>query len=212
MMRLPEGVVGDALFLGDNREHRLWLERRLSKVGPAAPYALWIGMNPSVAGANEDDMTVRKEWIFTCNYGLSRYVKMNVGTYVCTDPTKLPLGLLTHPSNDDALRCALPNAAAIVMATASFLPCWRWRCCGYWLSCVTANDPFFAWAVLPTVHRDIPAASATTQCWWSSSCEHAHLGPLSKANFGRADDLLHAAVPAVWKPVPVARSAKELAL
>jgi hypothetical protein len=118
MMRLPDGIIGDALFLGDNREHRLWLERRLESVPRDAPYGLWIGMNPSVAGANEDDMTVRKEWTFTrLSLNLSRYVKMNVGTYICTDPSRLPLGLLTHPANDGALRSALPNAAAIVMAT-----------------------------------------------------------------------------------------------
>ena len=123
MMRLPEGVVGDALFLGYNHEHRLWLQRRLSKTDPMASYALWIGMNPSIAGADEDDMTVRKEWGFTRTaLKLSRYLKVNVGTYICTDPLKLPPGLLTHPSNDDLIRCALPNAAAIVIATGVVPP------------------------------------------------------------------------------------------
>ena len=54
------------------------------------PFALWIGMNPSVAGANVNDPTVAREVKYTAErLKLTRYVKVNVADYRATDPKRL---------------------------------------------------------------------------------------------------------------------------
>lgn len=125
---LPAGVSGTAEFRGDNREHRLTLERVW---GEATAYALWLGMNPSGAESDVDDLTVLKEQRWTRNMHLSaslshlglaqplcRYIKMNVGTYRWTDSTsldqiKVPL---VHPDNLPLTRTLAAEAAVIVLA------------------------------------------------------------------------------------------------
>lgn len=87
-MGLLPGVRGSALLTGVNGEHRLQLGRDWGDEG--APFALWVGMNPSGADASHDDLTVRKEQVWTQTVlGLSSYVKMNFGTYRATQPSAL---------------------------------------------------------------------------------------------------------------------------
>lgn len=83
---LPEGVTGGAEFNMDGT-HRHLLTRRWSD-GPR--YALWLGLNPSVARDDMDDPTMVREtkltrlW-FTVDY----LVKMNVLDICMTKPANL---------------------------------------------------------------------------------------------------------------------------
>jgi hypothetical protein len=121
--RLPmlDGVVGDAEFSECGR-YRLWLSRAWEEP-PDAPYsyALWIGMNPSVAEADVDDPTIRREIAFTKAMGISGYVKCNVMDYRATDPKVL---LSVTPRSDDNLRCIFEHAeyAARVILAYGALP------------------------------------------------------------------------------------------
>jgi len=51
-LRLKPDVIADAVFY-DNRRYRPILTRRWTD-DPSAPFVLWIGMNPSVAGFTPD--------------------------------------------------------------------------------------------------------------------------------------------------------------
>ena len=115
---LPLGVVGFAEFAGDRREHRLTLERRTVDAPPCAPFVLHCGMNPSTAGAELDDMTVYKDWVYTQRWGFGRMFKVNVGSFVSTDPDGLnmPGVLVNHPSNHDKIRVLASYAARLVIA------------------------------------------------------------------------------------------------
>lgn len=54
------------------------------------PYALWIGMNPSTAGAQVNDPTVSREIAYTRDVlKLRCYLKCNVMDYRATDPKTL---------------------------------------------------------------------------------------------------------------------------
>lgn len=112
---LLPGVKGSALF--PNPNHRLHLER--SWEGPGTGYALHIGCNPSVAGADRDDLTVRKDQEFTKRLGLSRMYKCNVGTFVSTDPRGLsaPSVVVCHADNLQTIRDLAAQAVRIIIAT-----------------------------------------------------------------------------------------------
>lgn len=91
-LRLPEGMDGFATFIGDRKQFRTHLVRWWGDLieRAADKYALWIGMNPSVAGWDFNDPTVAREVKYTRErLGLSRYVKMNVMDYRSTDPKAL---------------------------------------------------------------------------------------------------------------------------
>jgi len=81
------GVTGAAEFSACGR-YRYWLSRDWSG-DTGTPFALWIGMNPSVAEAEIDDPTIRREIEFTKRLGLQRYVKANVMDYRATSPKRL---------------------------------------------------------------------------------------------------------------------------
>lgn len=116
-MRMLPGVVGAADFAGYSNEHRITLERDWSGT-LGAPFALWVGMNPSCADALVDDMTIRKEQHFTKLIGFSRMVKVNVASYRCTDPLKLPTGIeLSHPRNHASIKYLSGVARVVIMAT-----------------------------------------------------------------------------------------------
>ncbi len=87
-IRLASGMVGDARFHGERDEYRLWLSRHWGD--PDAPYALWIGMNPSTADALVDDPTVAREVAYTRDtLKLTRYVKANMLDIRLTDSKEL---------------------------------------------------------------------------------------------------------------------------
>ena len=114
------GVRGDALFAGEQLEHRLWLERRWDDLlGKTDDYALWLGMNPSRARSDVDDLTIRKEQVFTGNVlKLQRMYKVNVGTYCCTNPAELPGDVpLMHHENFRTIMDLATKARVVVIAT-----------------------------------------------------------------------------------------------
>ncbi len=115
---LLPGVVGNALFLGLRMEHRIYLERRPAGTSDSYPYLLNIGMNPSAAGNDMDDITVRKDQEFAKRRGFDRMIKMNVGTYICTQPRDLdrPGIVVNHPENLLLIREYAGFASKIIIA------------------------------------------------------------------------------------------------
>lgn len=99
-------------------DHRLWLKRSWSE-DDDPPFALHIGMNPSMAGKDVDDLTVRKDQQFTRLMGLSAMVKCNLGTLVSTDPNGLlsPGTVICHPENLATIMGFAERAARIIIAT-----------------------------------------------------------------------------------------------
>lgn len=88
---LQKGVRGAATFHGDGGCYRSMLWRELGEPEEEPrPFALWIGMNPSVAAGDVDDPTVRMEWEYTLGMlGLRGYRKANVADYCATKPKAL---------------------------------------------------------------------------------------------------------------------------
>lgn len=110
---LLDGIRGDAYF--PTPDHRLWLKRWWNE---APDFALHIGMNPSMAGADTDDLTVRKDQEFTRRMGLSRLVKCNIGTFISTDPNGLTSApSVCHSDNVGLILTFAEKATRIVIAT-----------------------------------------------------------------------------------------------
>ena len=90
-LAMLRGMRGGATFCGADGgpgdTHRPLLWREWGAEG--APYALFCGMNPSIAGAEIDDPTVRREITRTMGWGLTSYRKVNVADYRATDPKGL---------------------------------------------------------------------------------------------------------------------------
>lgn len=129
-MVIPSGVIGDAEFRGERDEHRIQLDRRRGDgiAQPTNPFALWIGLNPSAAEADIDDLTIRKEWRWTSEIGFGqhagtfhRYVKTNAGSYRLTnslalDDVRVPL---SHADNLPRILYLARQAGVVVLATGS---------------------------------------------------------------------------------------------
>jgi hypothetical protein len=125
-VRLLPGMKGTANFRGS---HRMWLTRRPVDMDDAIrDFALWVGMNPSTAGADEDDMTVRKDIGFTRELGFTAYVKVNVATLIETDPDRLrglDSYILRHPDNLDVIESFARNAQVVVLSTGALPLAWK---------------------------------------------------------------------------------------
>lgn len=120
------GVDGKAEFYGDRNQYRLWLSRNWSMrrfTDGRTPYALWIGMNPSVASGEIDDPTIRREMAFTKAMMIDTYVKVNVMDYRATAPEQL-LYPDTVPRSDKNLDCIVGMAerARVIIAAWGALP------------------------------------------------------------------------------------------
>lgn len=105
-----EGGEAGALF-------RWRLDRDVEAV-PAGIVAALIGVNPSTAGAEKNDQTIRKDLGFAKVHGWRRIIKVNKFAFRATDVRELaaafdPIG----PDNDDHLRQAFADADVLV-------PCW----------------------------------------------------------------------------------------
>lgn len=86
--RTPRGRPGDlgdwAIFGRDGR-HRFALGRRWG----SGPTLGWVMLNPSVAGADSDDPTIRRVVGFSRSWGAGSAVVVNVFSQVATKPADL---------------------------------------------------------------------------------------------------------------------------
>lgn len=119
------GRVGWALFrLTDDDRHRVVLYR------PIAPMLggrvlVSCGLNPSIADAEKNDPTIRKEIGFAKRWNLHHYVKVNASSFIATDPKHMKAARKTGrdnlPANDDWIRAAI---ALAVETDGIFLAAW----------------------------------------------------------------------------------------
>lgn len=79
----------------------------------------FIGLNPSKAGAEIDDMTVRKGVGFATRWGYNGIVFTNLTPTVSTDPWGLPPWSGLDPDNTAALSKWIDSAALLVAAWGS---------------------------------------------------------------------------------------------
>jgi hypothetical protein len=98
----PAWVEEAAYFSGP--KHRVWLRRRLSMHGVPVGFILH---NPSIAGVDVDDPTVRRGIGFANSLGASDLIFVNAATGIATDADALanlddPIG----PMADEAIRIA----------------------------------------------------------------------------------------------------------
>lgn len=80
----PQPICDDAEFDGDT--HRIWLSRKIADSGPVG---IIMGLNPSTAGAHNDDQTIRKEKEYARRWGWSGFWKINLFTVIETHSRKL---------------------------------------------------------------------------------------------------------------------------
>lgn len=91
------GWQGEASFSADGR-YRFWLRRREAEAGPPWRYFCVMGLNPSKAGAEHDDPTIRRDLGFAMANDCNVLLKANLFPMVSTDPKglwaqgALPLG------------------------------------------------------------------------------------------------------------------------
>lgn len=114
---LDPGVIGDAYFIRD-KMYRPLLSRELKKGGEGA--IMFIGMNPSTAGANWNDPTVDIEQRMAFKLGYAMYLKTNVMDICVTDSTKLiemqkEGVLLCSKENFDLIKVSAKYCKAIVL-------------------------------------------------------------------------------------------------
>ena len=90
----------------------------LSEVWDAAkPLVMWLLMNPSVAGIDYSDPTLRRTGDFARRWGYGGQLVGNVCAYRATDKRRLlavadPVG----PENDRAILCMASRAAIVILA------------------------------------------------------------------------------------------------
>lgn len=115
-LTLQPGVAGKAVFSPDGH-YRQALSRRWGEGQPV----LWIGMNPSTAGAEVDDPTVRWEIDYTRKLGFNAYLKTNVMDYRATNPARLRMDDVQpiSPRNKPVIRYLARKAAKIIMVYGS---------------------------------------------------------------------------------------------
>ncbi len=103
-LKLPDGVIGGAQFSACGR-YRQALTRDWTAEGTSPRAILFVGMNPSVAGAEVSDPTCHRELMFARDWGFSRYLKGNVLDWRATSPRDIP--------HDPAEACSAENIPAL---------------------------------------------------------------------------------------------------
>jgi len=106
-IKLPEGVVGRALF-SDDKVYRYSLIRRWRE---GKGTAIFIMLNPSTADESTNDPTVNRCMLWAMRNGYRRLVILNAFALRSTDPKALakhadPVG----PTNDETILHALNTA------------------------------------------------------------------------------------------------------
>lgn len=114
----------DALVEG---QFRYWLSRDWAKGGPLepAPYVLWLMLNPSTAGHEKDDPTIRKCVGFTTRMGFSRLVVVNLFAFRSAVPGILQVESsmgrdIVGRRNDEFTKGLAAKAAVIVCAWGAY--------------------------------------------------------------------------------------------
>lgn len=118
----PLKRANDAEFSPDGR-CRYWLTR-IVEVGMLPYVGLFIGLNPSKAGAVDNDQTIRKEIGFASRWGWSGFWKANLFAHVETESAllrELAYDYAVGDRNDDCLKEMVARAPEIVL-------CWGDSC------------------------------------------------------------------------------------
>ncbi len=114
---MKPGVQGFAEFTPDGRCRlflkRLWDERKA--------LALYVGLNPSRAGKDTDDMTVTKGMGFARRWGLGGTLHGNAFPYISTNPKELVKCSTGEISlNDQRLLKMAKQASVVVLAWGAY--------------------------------------------------------------------------------------------
>lgn len=128
-MRLtPSSPVSDDAEFDTKHEHRYWLSRALpSASASTAPprVGLVIALNPSKAGATDNDPTVRKWLGFAARWGWTGFWAGNLFSYIETESAKLRHVSYYHAigdQNDLVLNKLIMAAPEIVLCWGNNVP------------------------------------------------------------------------------------------
>jgi hypothetical protein len=127
-MTLPRGVTGLANF-SEDRRYRWWLSRTLG-VGEHMrhPTLFVIGTNPSSAGADRDDSTIRVLEHLAIRMQFGRLIMLNAFALCSTDyaAVEADFSAAVGSSNDDTIQAWLRiEPAATVLCAWGDIPRWR---------------------------------------------------------------------------------------
>ncbi len=116
-MPLPEGVTGSAEFSPCGR-YRYRLSRSWGKGDEPVRRVCFCGLNPSDAGATDDDPTIRRLVGFARRWGFNELVMVNLYPWIETD--SLQLFRATDPAGHGNDRVVETEARS----AERFLACW----------------------------------------------------------------------------------------
>lgn len=122
-LKLPGGVTGWARF-SDCGRYRHELGRDWTPPGQPPRAILFVGLNPSVAGADVSDPTCHRELTFARDWGFTRYLKANLLDWRATSPRDIPADPNRAASADNlpTLARLAAEADTIVMASGNIHP------------------------------------------------------------------------------------------
>lgn len=116
---MPDGVIGSAVFGGENHCYRYLLTRSWQEdPDPELGGTLcWVMMNPSTATGDVDDATIRKCIAYSRKWRFSGMVVVNTFAYRATDQKRLlevhdPVG----PDNDKYILTAAVECGTVMLA------------------------------------------------------------------------------------------------
>jgi hypothetical protein len=114
-MTMKPGVVGQAI----KDERCRWSLTRTWDLTKG--YVLFVGLNPSKAGADVDDMTVTKGMGFARLWGFGGTLHGNAYPFIATKPSDLAQCTEEEiAKNDEALLMMAQSSALVVLAWGSF--------------------------------------------------------------------------------------------
>lgn len=80
-----------ATFSEDRRKRFSLVRDWRDEIGAPDRTILWVMLNPSIAGEEADDPTIRKTIGFARRWGYGRNIVVNLNPWISTDPWGLPL-------------------------------------------------------------------------------------------------------------------------
>lgn len=119
---LPNGITGGAIF-SEDRAYRQLLTRQRKET--YKKIILWVGLNPSTAGGDEDDRTTQIETNISWRANFFFYAKVNVCDLVATRPQNMLRS--EAPRSDANIKMIRrwannPKTTTIVLAFGIFQP------------------------------------------------------------------------------------------